>query len=80
MKRRLGSGRISPSAGFEPRPHDPKSGALTAQPRGRFRNQAAAAYLSLYLIFFFPILNPKKFCHTFLRNFEVYIVETLYTW
>ena len=36
MKRRLGSGRISPPAGFEPGTRDPKSGALTARPRGRF--------------------------------------------
>ena len=42
MKRRLGSGRISPLAGFDlqrdsnPRPREPKSGALTARPRGRF--------------------------------------------
>ena len=35
MKRRLGSGRISPTAGFEPVTRDPKSGALTARPRGR---------------------------------------------
>ena len=37
MKRRSGSGRISQPAGFEPAtPHDPKLGALTARPRGRF--------------------------------------------
>ena len=36
MKRRLGLGRISPPAGFELRPREPKSGALTVRPRGRF--------------------------------------------
>ena len=36
MKRRLGSERISPLAGFEPATREPKSGALTARPRGRF--------------------------------------------
>ena len=36
MKRRLGSGIISPPADSNPRPRDPKSGALTARPRGRF--------------------------------------------
>ena len=35
MKRHLGSGRISPPDS-NPRPRDPKLGALTAQPRGRF--------------------------------------------
>ena len=35
MKRRLGLGRISPPAGFNPRPREPKSGALTARPRGK---------------------------------------------
>ena len=32
MKRRFGSERISPSAGFEPETRDLKSGALTARP------------------------------------------------
>ena len=36
MKRRLGSGRISPPAGFEPATPWSKLGALTARPRGRF--------------------------------------------
>ena len=38
MKRHLGLGRISPPVGFEPATpfFYPKSGALTAQPRGRF--------------------------------------------
>ena len=39
MKRRLGSGRISPPAGFGPATRDPKSGALTARSRGRFRDR-----------------------------------------
>ena len=39
MKRRLGSGKILPPAGLNPRPRDPKSGALTARPRGRFHPQ-----------------------------------------
>ena len=34
MKRRLGSGKISRDS--NPRTRDPKSGALTARPRGRF--------------------------------------------
>ena len=36
MKRRLGSEKILPPAGFKPGTRDPKSGALTSRTRGRF--------------------------------------------
>ena len=82
MKRHLGSGRISPPAGSNPRPRDPKSGALTAPPRGCFyvakcdwlcrRNQ-----LIIYtMIFHTSLLIPTnivkgKNVHTRLRqNFQ----------
>ena len=39
MKRHLGSERISPPAGFEPKTRDRKSRALTARPRGRFSHE-----------------------------------------
>ena len=45
-----------------------------------YRNQAAAAYLSLYFIFLsLQFSNIKIFCHTFLRNCEAWKIETLYT-
>ena len=40
VKRRLGSEIISPPVGLEPRPRDPKSGALTARPCGHFYSRA----------------------------------------
>ena len=40
IKRRVGSEIISPPAGLEPETRDPKSGALTARPRGRFYSRA----------------------------------------
>ena len=45
-----------------------------------YRNQAAAAYLSLYFSFFFlsNFQTLKCFCHTFLRNCEALNVEKLY--
>ena len=38
-----------------------------------YRNQAAAAYLSLHFFIFLSLqlLNIKNFCHNFLRNCEV---------
>ena len=46
-----------------------------------YLNQAAAAYLSLYLFIFLSIQfsNIKNFLQTFLRNCEAYKVVTLYT-
>ena len=46
-----------------------------------YPNQAAAAYLSLYFFSFLSLQfsNIKNFCCTFLRNCEVYKVETWYT-
>ena len=46
-----------------------------------YRNQAAAAYSSLYFFIFLSLQfsNIKNFCHTFLRNCEAYKVETWYT-
>ena len=46
-----------------------------------YRNQAAAAYLSLYFFIFLSLqlLNIKHFCHTFFKNYEAYKVETWYT-
>ena len=43
-----------------------------------YRNQAAAAYSSLYFFRFLSLQfsNIKIFCHTFLRNCEAYKVET----
>ena len=44
-------------------------------------NQAAAAYLSLYLFIFLSLQfsDIKSFLHTFLRNCEAYKVGTFYT-
>ena len=39
MERRLGSEIISPPRDSNPRPRNPKSGALTARPHGRFYNR-----------------------------------------
>ena len=46
-----------------------------------YRNQAAAAYLSLYffIFLFLQFSNIKIFRHTFLRNCEALKVETWYT-
>ena len=46
-----------------------------------FWNQAAAAYSSLYFFSFLSLQfsNIKIFCHTFLRNYEAYKVDTWYT-
>ena len=46
-----------------------------------YRNQDAAAYLSLYFFSFLSLQfsNIKNFCCTFLRNCEAYKVETWYT-
>ena len=67
MKRRLGSGRISPPAGFEPVTRDPKSGALTAQPRGRFlrfygqvNSYGYVEPISYTLTLFLDRLRPTK--------------------
>ena len=46
-----------------------------------YRNQAAAAYLFLYFLFFFlsQVSNMKSFRHTFLKNCEALKFETWYT-
>ena len=46
-----------------------------------YRNQAAAAYLSLYLFIFLSLQfsNIKIFRHTYIRNSETSKVETWYT-
>ena len=46
-----------------------------------YRNQAAAAYSSLYFFIFLSLQfsNIKMLRHTFLRNCEAYKVETWYT-
>ena len=46
-----------------------------------FRNQAAAAYSSLYFFSFLSLQfsNIKNFCCSFLKNCEIYKVETWYT-
>ena len=47
-----------------------------------YRNQAAAAYLSLYFFIFLsfsPIFKITLFRHTFLRNCKAYNVKTWYT-
>ena len=45
-------------------------------------NQVSAAYSSLYFFIFLSLQFSiiKNFCHIFLRNCEVYKVETSYTW
>ena len=43
-----------------------------------YRNQAAAAYWSLYFFHSFQFLHIKIFRHTFLRNCEAELLETLY--
>ena len=46
-----------------------------------YRNQAAVVYSSYYFFSFLSLQfsNIKKFCCTFLRNYEAYKVETWYT-
>ena len=49
MKRRLGSEIISPPADSNPRPHDPKLGALTTQQRSCFYSRAQISQEDLFL-------------------------------
>ena len=46
-----------------------------------YQNQAVPAYSSLYFFIFLSLQfsNVKCFCHTFLRNYEPYKVESRYT-